>query len=165
MALRRCRACNAPVSSEAVTCPQCGVPNPARNPIFASPKKRRSLGCFALIFIVIAIAAIFDSLNSRKPSPDELGLKQEQDTEFLADFKALNAAGIMAVAAGGANKFEISGWDSSLDLYLGNRSTAQAASLSNHLCNLYFKEPFKSGPWKVRVYLLDNTVAAECNIH
>src|SRR5690242_18527172 len=162
MAIKACRECGGQVSTKAEICPHCGVRSPTGNPFGPSEKKRR-FGCLWLFIIVIGASAIIGALTEHKMTPEELAQKQKRDAEFSVDFKELSTAGALAVATGDANRLEISGWNSSLDLYLGPLSAAKAASLSAFLCTNYFKTRLKSR-WKVRVYLVNETVAAECEI-
>lgn len=66
MAIVKCRECNADISSEAKSCPQCGCPRKERKPI---PKKIITIG---VIFVVViaAIVAIISSANAWKNTFD-----------------------------------------------------------------------------------------------
>ncbi|WFU69434.1 hypothetical protein [Bradyrhizobium sp. CB2312] len=100
------------------------------------------------------------------PTPEEKARRDAEEAlrkaNFSADFDTLRLAGAMAVASGDATKFDISGWNSSLDLYLPNRLDLKAAALANYYCNQNLK--LKSSKWKVRVYLVDGAVGAECRL-
>jgi len=162
MALKACRECGAQVSTSAATCPHCGVGNPAGSP---SPQKgkRAGFGCLGIIVVLGGLIGI-GALTEKELTPQERAEKQRKDAEFSADYDALVKAGALAVAVGDANKYEISGWNSSLDLYIGTRSELRAASLSGTLCRSFFKQPLKSSNWKIRVYMVDGSVGAECSI-
>ena len=60
MALQSCRECGQQVSTEAATCPRCGVPNPTASPPVASTQgdKRRSLGIWIFLFLVVVVLAV-----------------------------------------------------------------------------------------------------------
>jgi len=154
MALKPCRECGGQVSTTANTCPHCGVKNPAKSSV--------SPGCL----ITLVIAAIIGGIIALAPgpTPEEKAKKdaeqKAQSEMFSADYKALSAAGVIAIASGNATKYEISGWHTSLDLYLANRLDFKAAALANYFCNQNMK--LKLPNWKVRVYLVDGSVGAEC---
>lgn len=67
MALRPCRECKKPVSTDAKTCPNCGTPSPtaSRKPISAG------MGCLVIVIVVVIVAQLGqdDSFPSR-PSPE-----------------------------------------------------------------------------------------------
>ena len=50
MALKPCRECRKEVSTQAKTCPQCGVPHPTSQ---LDPGTKQALGCLALIIVVV----------------------------------------------------------------------------------------------------------------
>jgi hypothetical protein len=61
--------------------------------------------------------------------------------------------------SGDANKYEISGWHSSLDLYIPNRLEIKAAALASYFCHQRLN--LKNSHWKVRVYMADGSVGAD----
>lgn len=162
MSLRPCRECNAEVSTEAETCPHCGVRNPTGDAL--RPAKGKSgQGCFIVLLVVIGIIVIASITGKQAKSPEKLAQEKKRDADFSADYDRLTTAGALAVATRDVEKFEISGWNSSLDLYIANRSEIKAASLADFFCSQFFKQPLKLA-WKTRIYLADNTVGAQCNI-
>ncbi len=48
MTLKPCRECRKEVSTQAKTCPQCGVPHPTSQ---LDPGTKQALGCLALIIV------------------------------------------------------------------------------------------------------------------
>ena len=75
MALTSCRECGQQVSTEAATCPHCGVADPAG--VAAAKKeqdvkKKRSgcLGYVALFFVLLVIGTIISALPGGEDSPD-----------------------------------------------------------------------------------------------
>jgi hypothetical protein len=157
MALKPCRECGAQVSTAAETCPHCGVKRPVKSPA-------SSVGCL-VVFVIAAVIGLGIFLVPG-PTPEEKANKDAEEAQrkasFSADYNTLSSVGAMAVVSGNAAKFEISGWHSSLDLYLPNRLDFKAAALANYFCNQNLK--LKSSDWKVRVYFVDGTVGAECRL-
>src|SRR5439155_18591182 len=64
MALKLCRECRKEVSTQAKTCPQCGVPHPTSQ---LDPCTKHALGCLALI-IVVAVIGQIGSESSAPPA-------------------------------------------------------------------------------------------------
>jgi hypothetical protein len=185
MGLRPCRECNAQVSTEAEVCPHCGVRNPTHSPTApqsgkSAPPTRRSQTRLTIILwsAIVGFLVFGVLLTNEKKTPEQLAQEQTQEQErqarekerqdqeharFSADFDRLKLAGSLAVTTNGAEKFDISGWNSSLDLYIANRSDITATILADLFCHQYFKPPLNLD-WKVRVYFADNTVGAQCSI-
>jgi hypothetical protein len=162
MALKPCRECNQEVSTSAKVCPHCGVDRPVRS----SP-----YGCAIVLLVLVGLVmlgAIILSQQNRELTPEEKAKKEATDkieqirkAAFSDDLKLLSSAGQIAVISGDANKYEISGWNSSLDLYIPNRLEMNAAALANFFCH-HQRLNLKNSYWKVRVYMADNSVGAEC---
>src|SRR6266481_2412261 len=55
MALKPCRECRKEVSTQAKTCPQCGVPHPTSQ---LDPGTKQALGYLALIIVIVVIVKI-----------------------------------------------------------------------------------------------------------
>ncbi len=168
MALKPCRECSTQVSTSAVSCPHCGVGNPAgsQNDSLAGQrpeKKGPSVGCLTVILVLVGVIALIAALPKQELTPAQLIEKQKRDAEFSADYNSLTQTGTLLVSLGDANKYEMSIWNSSLDLHIGSRSALRAASLSDLMCRRYFKRPFHQ-TWKIRVYFVDGTLGAECEI-
>lgn len=80
MAISTCRECKADVSTEAATCPHCGVPSPA-------PAKAKFNGCAIAVVAILAIGlvgALFDlmtpkqsAVQSNTPPDTHAGLDQQ----------------------------------------------------------------------------------------
>jgi hypothetical protein len=165
MALKPCRECKQEVSTSAKVCPSCGIQNPARS--------SSSSGCGIALLAVLGLGALalFGASNqTHELTPEEkakqaLTEKKEQEDKaaFSEDYDRLSGAGRLAVISGDANKYEISGWHSSLDLYISNRLELKAAALADFFCHqrLNLKRP----SWKVRVYMADGSVGAECPLN
>lgn len=170
MALKPCRECNALVSTEAGVCPRCGVSKPMGDPL--AKKRKGGSGCLVPFFLFVITISVIAALFSEQETPEEraqkLAQKEKRDAAFSADLDALRKAGELAIISGDANKFELSGWNSSLDLYIGTRLTLKAASLARFFCHQYFAQlspPLKhAANWKIRVFLVDGSVGAECSI-
>ena len=77
---------------------------------------------------------------------------------------ALLEAGTVAVMLGDATKFSMNAWTPGLDLTIGTRSTDRAERLASVLCHGWFGDAIRPGHYKVRVYLIDCSEAAECRI-
>jgi hypothetical protein len=65
--------------------------------------------------------------------------------------------------------YAVSGWHSSLDLTIGSRNPAKADRLAEELCTETFTADQEMamqlpGQWSIRVYLVDNSLGAECKI-
>ena len=139
--------------------------------------RRHYRGLFVFLPVILAIVIGFSVthvvLNKRERAIDEIVDKAASHAQARIDVRnldddfdalSLTAAGRAAVAAGDINKFDVGSWNTSLNLYIGSRSTNQASALSQRFCLRYFKKPLKGPSWKVRVYLIDGTVGAECSI-
>ena len=143
------------VSTNAKTCPHCGVQDPT-----GEIGKKNARGCLGII-LFIALFVSWVTFCQREQTPE----KAAQEQGFSADYDVLANAGRLAVTSGDAEKYEISGWNGSLDLYIANRLTFKAASLANYFCDGFFTKAFRSATnWRVRVYLADGSVGAECKI-
>jgi hypothetical protein len=165
MALKPCRECGKEISTEATACPNCGV---------SKPTGGSGLGCGAVLLIVVGLGIAVSLLPKPEKTPEEKAkdeatqkaadAKQQADKEaFDHDYRALVGAGILVVSSGNAEKYEISGWNSSLDLYLRDRSNLKASALSDYLCRQ--KYSLMGNNWKVRIYLADGTVGAQCKVY
>jgi hypothetical protein len=142
MALKACRECGQQVSTAAETCPHCGV----RKPI-AAGGGTSAVGAAVLVIVVLGV---FGSLLPKsEPTPEEKAKQEaakkvaddkekERNEAFDHDFKVLSGTGVLAVSSGAAEKYSISGWNSSLDLYLRDRSDSQASMLAGVLCRKRF---------------------------
>jgi hypothetical protein len=135
----------------------------------------RGLAVFlpVIVAILIGFSVTHGVLNQRKQTADEVVDKTPSQAQAIVDARnldeefdalSLNAAGRAAVAAGYASRFNVGNWNTSLNLYIGSRSTNQASALSQRFCFRYFKKTLKGLSWKVRVYLVDGTIGAECSI-
>jgi hypothetical protein len=138
-------------------------------------RHRRGLPIFlpVILAILIGFSVTHVVFNKREQRIDEVVDKTPSQAPAKADVRNLDedfdalsliAAGRAAVAAGDANRFEVGSWNTSLNLYIGSRSTNQASALSQRFCFRYFKKSLKGLSWKVRVYLIDGRVGAECSI-
>jgi len=126
-----------------------------------------------ILATLIGFSVTHGVLSKRGQAIDEVVDKAPSQAQAKADVRNLDedfdaasliAAGNAAVAAGDANRFDVGSSNTSLNLYIGSRSTNQASALSQRYCFRYFKKPLKGLTWKVRVYLIDGTVGAECSI-
>lgn len=158
MALTPCRECGKEVSTAAAACPHCGAPS------LLKPKPKGRGGCLGLAVLLIGGIILISMIPATPPTLEEAAKKKQDDAEFSADYDALNSAGSVIVMTGDANKFEISGFHTSLDLYLPSLQQSQALSLANFLCYRNFSSWKSRRQWSVRVYLVDGKLAAECPI-
>jgi hypothetical protein len=135
----------------------------------------RGLAVFlpVILAVLIGFSVTHGLLNKREQTIDEVVAKPPSQAQAIVDGRnldddfdtlSLNAAGRAAVVAGEASRFDVGSWNTSLNLYIGSRSTNQASALSQRFCFRHFKKPLKGLSWKVRVYLIDGTVGAECSI-
>ncbi|MGH7445915.1 MAG: hypothetical protein ACRELT_00040 [Longimicrobiales bacterium] len=69
MALKPCRECKKDVSTGAVTCPHCGVKDPARAKQISTPA-----GCLILGVVTIALFAVIDTSTGPGGASDESSL-------------------------------------------------------------------------------------------
>jgi hypothetical protein len=165
MALKACRECGQQISTEAETCPHCGVRKPIAgggiSPIAAA------------VLIIIVLGILAPLIQTRDPTPEEKAQqeaaqkvadqrKKEEEEAFNHDWQVLSGTGVLVVSNGAAEKYSISGWNSSLDIYLRDRSDLKATMLSDVLCR---KKYSLRKSWKIRIYLADETVGAQCQIY
>jgi len=109
MALKPCRECKKQVSTEAATCPHCGVPQPVAPP---SPSAASSsgggaakgcavlLGAGVLLFVVVAISSSINDASERKNRQEAAERAAEQDSlRALAAISNPDTAGIQTLRA------------------------------------------------------------------
>jgi hypothetical protein len=101
-------------------------------------------------------------VNAPKPAPS----KDEQLTTDIHKLMTL-AEAVKQEQQLGIVSADVSGWHSSLDVKIGSRNTAKADVIADQLCTKVFSGDLQLqlvGKWKVRVYLADDSVGAECVI-
>jgi hypothetical protein len=84
------------------------------------------------------------------------------EDETIHQIEQLQETGAMLMAFGTARSARLSAWNSSLDITLNTRNADGAERLGSTLCHKWFG--FKSGHWKIRMYLIDGSIASECKI-
>lgn len=77
MALTNCRECGAEVSSQAGSCPHCGIADPAGSKAAggkqsATHTARAVLGCLGLVVLIILAGTLFQSSPSHGGAPDKV---------------------------------------------------------------------------------------------
>lgn len=85
MALKPCRECKTEVSTEAKTCPKCGVANPTNQ---TSATAQGCLGCLG----VIVLMGIIGSLTSTPETPAEKAAAELDRTKFDVMYTCREAA-------------------------------------------------------------------------
>jgi hypothetical protein len=112
--------------------------------------------------IVISIVA---KLLGLADEPPKSSVQTTKDETVRREIDQLYRAGQTAVSLGDAIKSDVSGWNSSLDLTIGTRSTDRAEHLADFMCHRFFGNGVRPSQWKVRVYLVDGSETAECKIN
>lgn len=79
-------------------------------------------------------------------------------------YAALRDVGSGLVIVEDANKYEISGRHTSLDLHPSPLSEAEASSLANYVCMEGFRRRRLHESWSARVFLVSGTIATKCGI-
>jgi hypothetical protein len=93
--------------------------------------------------------------------------KPSDDEKLTTDIHKLSTISRSAKQQFGLVSASVSGWHSSLDLKIGSRSADKADATAEQFCNQVFVDGYQLqlvGKWKVRVYLADDSVGAECVI-
>lgn len=80
MALTICRECKREVSTEAQTCPNCGVTNPGGRAVKATVSSKRNLGCIGLGVICVILFAISQRMDEQRDANDPA--KAARDSTF-----------------------------------------------------------------------------------
>lgn len=124
---------------------------------------RSVIGTFLNVLVIGTVGLVAAGMwYSNEKYPDK---KAEAEQKALSDdISRLQSVGLWAVANGYAQKFDVSGWNSSLDLHIGTLSAARAATIANGLCTQGFTNWHPAADWHIRVYLVDGHLAAECPI-
>ena len=78
MGLARCKECKAKVSTAAITCPSCGVPNPTERP----PVK--ATGCGSILVLLLVGGLVWAFINHQSKTPAERQRERIEDQERAA---------------------------------------------------------------------------------
>lgn len=144
------------MSTTATACPHCGA---------APPIKRKPIFGRGSVVALILVGAVFSCIAMEKPpTPEEAAAEAERQAAGMADIKALQSAGAAVVGMRAVNSYEVSGFNSSLDLHLGTLSASQADTMAGAFCLQGINGLSLNQRWNLRVYLVDGKLAAQCRI-
>lgn len=119
MAMIQCRECKKDVSSEAPTCPHCGVQNPAKAPAPQPTGKDKLAGLVVLcIAVAVGVYACSDSDAEKQAAADKITAEAaacKLDLQCLGDKASFIAAGPCARAIEKFSKNEAIWTDGTLD--------------------------------------------------
>ena len=132
------------------------IPRPEKKPMGNKSKFIFAAKAIGIFYLIAWSPIIFQSSTENDPE------KKKKDEIFSHDIRILDAMANVAATDNSVIKAETSGWNSSLDITIGNRNAYKADALASAVCsnkNLIDKK------WRARVFFADGSQASECFIN